>query len=85
MLENYMKVSVGNDKYNLMKYDKIQIKNTTITKFPISCKDLSQNWVIKCNDKNNIGKIQNFIKSTSTNSPTSHSGATSLPPIGDSF
>ena len=42
-------------------------------------------WKIVCNDKNNSGKIQNFIKSTKTNSPTSHSGATSLPPIGSAF
>ena len=41
--------------------------------------------MIKCNDKNNAGKIQNFIRSTKTNSPTGDSGATSLPPIGDSF
>ena len=42
-------------------------------------------WKIICNDKNNNGKIQNFIKSTKSNSPTGNSGATSLPPIGDSF
>ena len=41
--------------------------------------------VTKYNDKNNSGKIQNFIKSTKTNSPTGYSGATSLPPIGKSF
>ena len=44
-----------------------------------------QNWKIKCNDKNNNGEIQNFIKSTKTNSPTGDSGATSLPPIGSAF
>ena len=32
-----------------------------------------------------IGKIQNFVKSTKTNSPTGYSGAASLPPIGNSF
>ena len=37
------------------------------------------------NDKNNNGKIQNFIKSTKTFSPTGFSGATSLHPIGISF
>ena len=42
-------------------------------------------WKIICNDKNNNGKIQNFIKSTKTNSPTSDSGAMSLPPIGNAF
>ena len=39
----------------------------------------------KCNDKNNHGKIQNFIQSAKTNSPTGDSGASSLPPIGDAF
>ena len=39
-------------------------------------------WKIICNDKNNNGKIQNFIKSTKSNSPTGSSGATTLPPIG---
>ena len=42
-------------------------------------------WKIICIDKNNNGKIQNFIKSTKTNSPTSDSRATSLPPIGSAF
>ena len=44
-----------------------------------------QGWNIICNDKNNNGKLSNFIKSTSSNSPTSHSGATSLPAIGKAF
>ena len=47
--------------------------------------DLLPYWKIICNDKNNNGKIQNFIKSTKTNSPTGNSGATSVPPIGDAF
>ena len=34
--------------------------------------------------KKNMGKTRNFIKSTKTNSPTGHSGATILPPVGDS-
>ena len=42
-------------------------------------------WKIVCKDKNNNGKIQNFIKSTKTNSPTGDSGATSPPPIGNAF
>ena len=29
--------------------------------------------------------ITNFSKSTKTNSPTGHTGATSLPPIGSAF
>ena len=30
--ENYLKVSVGNDSYNLTKYDKTQLIDTTIIK-----------------------------------------------------
>ena len=78
-------MSVGNDTYNLTKYDKIQISDTTILKYPNSGSDLLQNWVIKCNDRIINGKIQNFIKSTKTNSPTGYSGAESLPLIGNSF
>ena len=44
-----------------------------------------QNWMKTCNDRNKNGKIQNFIKSAKTNSPTGNSGATSLPAIGNSF
>ena len=33
-LENYLKVSVGNDTYNLTKYNKIQILDTTEIKYP---------------------------------------------------
>ena len=84
-LTNYLKVSVGNDTYNLTKYDKIQTTDTTIIKYPNTGGYLLQNWVIKCNDKNNNGKIQNFMKATKTNSPTGYSGAASLPPIGNSF
>ena len=35
-LQNYLKVSVENDTYNLNKYDKIQITDTTIIKSPNS-------------------------------------------------
>ena len=84
-LQNYLKVSVGNDTCNLTKYDKIQLTDTSIMKAPNSGGYLLQQWNIKCNDTNNNGKIQNFIKSTKTNSPTGDSGATSLPPIGTAF
>ena len=84
-LENYLKVSVGNDTYNLTKYNKIQITDTTEIKYPNIGSDLLQKWNIKCNNKNNVSKVGDFIKSTRTNSPTGYSGATSLPPIGNSF
>ena len=44
-----------------------------------------QKWKIVNNNKNNDKKIGKFLKSTKTNSPTGNSGATSLPPIGNSF
>ena len=84
-LQNYLKVSVGNDTYDLTKNDKIQITDTTIIKYPNSGGYLLQIWIIKCNDKNNACKIQNFIRSTKTTSQTGDSGATNLPPISDSF
>ena len=84
-LQNYLKVSVGDNTYNLTKYDKIQLTDITVIKFPNKGTFLLQNWNIKCNDKNNNGNINNFIRSTKSNSPTADSGATSLPPIGNSF
>ena len=84
-LENYLKVSVGNDTYNLTKYNKIQIIDTTEIKYPNIGSDLLRKWNIKCNTKNNVSKIGDFLKSTKTNSPTGYSGAMSLPPIGNSF
>ena len=84
-LHNYLKVSVGNDTYNHTKYDKIKITDTTIMKYPNSSGYLLQNFFRKGADKNNNCKIQNFNKSTKSNSPSCQSGANSLPPIGDSF
>ena len=84
-LENYLGVSVGNDTNNLTKYNKIQITDTTPIENPNAGIYLLQNWVIKCGDKNSNGKIQNFIKSTKTNSPTGYSGVETLLPIGNSF
>ena len=69
----------------MTKYNKIQLTDITFIKYPNKSAYLLQNWNKKCNDKNNNGKIQNFIRSSKTNSPTADSGASSLPPIGDSF
>ena len=84
-LQNYLKVSVGNDTYNLTKYNKIQLTDAAVMKAGNRGQSLLPYWKIVCNNKNNGGNIQNFIKATKTNSPSSHSGATSLPPIGDAF
>ena len=84
-LTKYLKVSVGNNTYNLTKYDKIQLIDMAEIKYPNIGSDLLQKWNIKCNNKNNKSKVGDFIKSTKTNSPTGYSGAKSLPPIGESF
>ena len=84
-LENYLKVSVGNDVYNLAMYDKIPNTDTTFIKYPNSGRYVLQQWNVNCYDKNNNEKVQNFWKSTKTSFPTNLSGATSSPPIGDSF
>ena len=84
-LQNYLKVSVGNDIYNLTKYDKIQLTDITTMKSGKTGGYLLPYWKIICNDKNNNGKIQNFIESAKTNSPTGDSCATALPPIGGAF
>ena len=83
--QNYLKVSVGNDTYNLTEYNKISITDITEIKFPNTGNALLQKWKIYCNNKNNQSRINDFIKSTRTNSPTGFSGAMTLPPIGNSF
>ena len=82
-LQNYLKVSVGNDTYNLTKYDKIKLTDITTMKSGNTGAYLLPYWKIICNDKINNGKITYFIKSTKSNTPTGDSGATSLPPIGN--
>ena len=84
-LQNYLKVSVGNDTSNLTKYDKIKLTNITIIKSGNIGSNVLPGWRIFCNNINNDGKISNFIKSSKTNSLSSNSGPESLPPIGNSF
>ena len=80
-----MKLSAGNKFYNLTKYDKIQTIDKTEVSFPNIGSDLLQKWNIECDIKNNQSRITDFIKSTKTTSPTGEAGATTLPPIGNSF
>ena len=54
-------------------------------KVPNNGDSLLPKWRILCNDRSNNGIINNFIRSTKTNSPTGNSGAAVQPPIGDSF
>ena len=83
--DKYLKVNINNTTYNLQIYNKVLLTDTTIMKHPNNSGYLLPNWRIFCNDRNNSGKIQNFIRSTKTSSPTGNSGATVIPPIGDSF
>ena len=54
-------------------------------RYPNIGSDLLQKWNINCNSRINQARITDFVRSTKTNSPTGHSGATSLPPIGNGF
>ena len=69
----------------MTKYNKIQLTDITVINVGNSGGYLLPYWKIVCNDKNNSGKIINFIRSTRMNSPTGDSGATSLPPLGAAF
>ena len=57
-LEILLKVSVGNDTYNLNKNDKIKITDTTIKRTPNTGGYLLRNWVVRCNDKKIVMKNQ---------------------------
>ena len=84
-LTNYLKVSVGNDIYHLTKYNKYYLADITKMIAPNTGLYLMSRWIIECKDRNGNGKVNNFIRSTKSSSPTGDSGATSLPPIGNSF
>ena len=68
-LTNILKVSVGNDTYNLTKFAKIQYTDTTEVKFLNRGSDLLQKCNIKGFNKNNDSKVGNLLKSTITNHP----------------
>ena len=51
-------------------------------KNPNAGQPLLQKRKIKCSNKSYNAKINTFLKSTTKTSPTSKSGAASLPPIG---
>ena len=84
-LQNYLKVSIGNDIYNVTKYNKTQLTDISRVRVGNSGLFVLNDWRIVCNDINGLGNLNRYIKSTKTSSPTSQSGATSLPPIGNGF
>ena len=59
-LLNILKVSVGNNEYNLTKDDRRQIISTTFIKTGNAGALLLPLWKMNCNDKNSAGKCQNF-------------------------
>ena len=81
----HLKVSVGNDTYILTKYNKISITDITEIKFANTGITLLQKWNNYCKNKVNQSRINDFIKSTRSNSPTGGSGVTSLSPVGNAF
>ena len=78
-------MSVRNITYNLTTKDNLYITDPTVSNYANTGGYLLQNWVIKSNDKNNSGKIQNFIELAKTTSPAGFSGATTSPPIGNKY
>ena len=56
-LENYLRMSVGSDLYNLTKYSKIQLTDITVMKAGNTGGYLLPFFKIIYNDKNNNGKI----------------------------
>ena len=73
-LQNYLKVSIGNDTYNLTEYDKIKSIDITEIRSPNSGQSLLQKWILKCANKNYNAEIYKLLKSTTSTSPTSESG-----------
>ena len=63
-LQNFFKVYVGNDTYNLTKYDEIQLIDLTEIRSPNIGFNLLPKWRIKILHENNGAKIGNFLKFT---------------------
>ena len=74
-----------NDTYNLGKYDKTNITDITEIKNPNTGQPLLQKRILNCLNKSYNAKINTFLKSTTSTSPTAESGASSLVPIGWAF
>ena len=78
-------MSVGNDTYNLTKNKKRNITDITEIRNPNIGQMLLQKWTLRCLNKFYNAKSNTFLKSTTNTSPTSESGAASLPPIRWAF
>ena len=60
-LQNYLKISVGNDEYSLTKYKKLSITSVTEIKFPNVGIGLLQRWNIYCNIKIDQSRKNDFF------------------------
>ena len=63
-LQNYLKISVGNGTYNITKYDKMQLIDTTDIRSGKTGYSVLPNRKIICDDENNNGKTTNIVKTT---------------------
>ena len=68
-LQNYLKVTVGNDTYKLTKNDTIKNTDMTEIKFPNIGSDLLQKRHIKRNNKHNDSKVGKFYKINQNKQP----------------
>ena len=84
-LQNYLKISIGEDIYNLSIYDKIQITDITEILYPNTGDSLLQKWKIDCLDRTGISDADSFIKSSKSHTPTPGTGVDRLPNIGTAF
>ena len=83
--QNYLKVSVGNNTYNLTKYKKKTKTDITEIRNLNTGQMLLKNWMLRCLNKTYTANIITFPKSTTNTSPTAESGASTIPQIGWSF
>ena len=77
-LQNYLKLSIGNDTNKLTKQNKINITVLTEMRNPNTGQSLSQKWTLNCLNKYYNAKLNTFLKSTTSTSPTAESGASSV-------
>ena len=67
--QNYLKMFVGSNVYNIRKCDRKQILESSVIEVGNAGRYLLQQWNKKCNGKNNAGNITNCIRSTRTKTP----------------
>ena len=78
-------VSIGYNVFNLAKYGRKQIIDTTIKKTGNSIGHFLPSWKLESNDISSAGKFTSFIRATKSNSPTPNLISKSIRPIGFSL